>query len=178
MDVPVVTDAPPGRLEEMLGHLPTYLRRDPLVQRMYRAIVMEQERIRLAGEAVRDAQLPSRATVENGGMDAWEEVMGIRRSGGTPAERRRTLDAYLLARNVSTSERWRAALERLVGGTQLEVEKVGYTVFMRVPVASGSAGQAQLRGLTERIVPAHLQTAVSFISGFLVDVSHVDEEAI
>lgn len=179
MEVPRVEDVSPERLQEALDLLPSYLRRDPFIQRLYRAWLMEQERLRLAFEMLRDAALPSRASVQNGGMAAWEEVMGIVPTpGSSPAARRVVLDAYLLARDVSQARLWRLVLERLTGITQLEVVKTGRTVQVRLPASAGSTGQAQLERLLRRIVPAHLGTDVAFIGGFIVDVSRVDEEAI
>lgn len=180
-DPAVLTDL--GR--SMLADLPGFLRDDPDYQGVIHAYAKEIELLegRLQGMV---GEFFAQTATEKG-MRIWEAELQlpIEPAGRTLEERRTIVLAYLARLSGDPSGRsWVENVTQLIGPGWTYVEHdphdpLGppeYTLRIHLNLDPGSPRWGDIYRLLREITPAHLELALVGEGGFVLDISHLDEE--
>lgn len=166
--------------------LPTALRDSPDHLAVLHATARETERLEAKIEQVR-AQFFSQTADVLLKVHEWQLGTAMEPVGQTLAQRRETVRALLLKQAGDPSgTSWQAMVTRLIGpGWSYEehdpdnpLGPPADTLLVRLPFPPASDRYAQAERLLRAITPAHLDLVLSYVGGFVLDQSQLDQEGL
>lgn len=172
-----------ARARRMLEALPDYYWTNELAERMVQAVANELDRVEARAEATRRGFIPSLATDERGLLGAWETIMRlpVRPAGATVSQRQAKVAARFQTLGDASARATLAALRTAARTEAIVVfrnEPDPLVDTIEVPFEAGSYDAAQILELAEVLWPAHREVRLRFSTGFLLDVSRLDEDTL
>lgn len=168
----------------LLGNLPYYYQTDPTAVTVLNVLGRELDRIETFLDTLRLQEFPQNADDTYRILRIWESELGmpVAPSQLTLAQRQARVIAWIRTRRVGAGFDWSAAVTQFFGSDLWTVEEntpSDYAIQVLIPHdASGGYTIAAMQGFLRAITPAHLDISVGYSGGFIVDISHVDQDVI
>jgi hypothetical protein len=164
--------------QKMIGEIPSWLRDDPDVRAVLHCKAKEVERQREMARAIRDDLIPLRASGR--GLAWWERYYELPvEPEGLSEEQRRTIVLGRIKRDppVSSGLSWQNQVTALIGeGWTYEEHTTEARITIKLPYPVGSEIYELARVNIPRLQswPAHMEMELVSVTGFLLDLSHLD----
>lgn len=162
----------------MLNEIPSWLRDDPDTRAVLHCKSKEVERQREMARAIRDDLIPLRASGR--GLAWWERYYDLPvEPEGLSVEQRRVLVLGRIKRDppISSALSWQEQVTALIGeGWTYEEHTLDARITVKVafPVGSEMYELALVQIPRLRSWPAHMEMELVSVTGFLLDLSHLD----